>query len=97
MALLECGMELDIGSSSYESRANLLIDEACQPVARQRLQEIGPERLSPEQLQSETRERGFEPDDLSRSTRSKAGRSSRSSGGIGSSTWLPDARWTFQQ
>ena len=71
MALLECGMELDSGSSSDESIADLLIDEACKPFARQRLQEIGPERLSLERLQREARERGFEPDDLSTSIWSK--------------------------
>jgi len=55
-ALLEAAMALESDSdcdSSDESLADMLIDEACLPFARQRIQQIGPERLSVARLECE--------------------------------------------
>lgn len=43
------------GSSSDESVGDMLLDVACEPFVRRRLQDIGPERLSIERLQRESR------------------------------------------
>ena len=67
-ALIEVAFVLDDDSSSSdESVADLLIDAACEPFVRRRLQYIGPERLSLERLQREARERNFDDENMSTS------------------------------
>jgi len=59
------------GSSSDESVGDMLLDVACEPFVRRRLQDIGPERLSVERLQRESCERGFDDENIATSTWTK--------------------------
>ena len=63
--LLDVAAGLSEDSSSDESLADCMLDDACEPFVRRRLQEIGPETLSIARLQREANERGFNEDDVS--------------------------------
>ena len=81
-ALFEMGTAMSDSSSSDESLADYLIDEACEPFVRRRLQAIGPEHLSINRLRREATERGIINDDYSTSVYS-------------CSVWTTFQRWSM--